>query len=102
MVACSMVDVFTGYVAGATGGSGVIVKTQDNGGTWVRKLSGYAQLRCIQALSEQEVWAVGYQGTILVTKDGGTTWVSKPVSGQTTNDIFYSVQFLNSSYGYAT
>jgi photosystem II stability/assembly factor-like uncharacterized protein len=83
-----------GYVAG---NSGTILKTTDNGQTWVSLSSGTSvHLLDVFFTSTSTGWVVGNSGTILTTTNGGTTWTSQNSS---TSEPLRSVSFSDASHG---
>ena len=80
------VDENVGFI---TGGRGTILKTEDRGKTWTRKMAMSsagvgrdgnprplrANLMGIQMISETTGFIAGTENTILKTTDGGETWV---------------------------
>jgi photosystem II stability/assembly factor-like uncharacterized protein len=60
----------------ACGRRGVILHTENGGGTWTRQQTetDYT-LASIFFVNTKEGWSVGDEGTILHTEDGGATWV---------------------------
>ena len=78
-----------------------ILKTTDCGETWNVIRDNIAPcLNSVYFYDGQNGYAVGNSETVLKTTNSGDTWqdVDIPENGQ--EDDFYSVQFLNSEYGY--
>ncbi|MCE2401089.1 hypothetical protein J4G08_09405 [Candidatus Poribacteria bacterium] len=91
-----------GYITGARG---TILKTEDNGKTWNRKIARSeaagqnnnprrggirANLMGIQIINETVGFIVGSENTILKTTDGGETWVGRSERarvGETRNNL---------------
>ncbi len=91
-----------GYI---TGGRGTILKTEDGGKTWTRKMARSdnpnpgrggrgggirANLMGIQMISETTGFIAGSENTILKTTDGGETWVGSSERarvGETRNNL---------------
>ena len=94
------VDENVGYI---TGGRGTILKTEDGGKTWGRKMATSdtpgrggrrggirANLMGIQMISETTGFIAGSENTILKTTDGGETWVGSSERarvGETRNNL---------------
>ena len=95
------VDENVGYL---TGGRGTILKTEDGGKTWARKMARSdapatgrrgrggirANLMGIQMISETTGFIAGSENTILKTTDGGETWVGSSERarvGETRNNL---------------
>jgi photosystem II stability/assembly factor-like uncharacterized protein len=76
----------TGYLAGS---GGIIMKSTNNGHSWVNQYTGTTQdITSISFSDTEKGWAVGWGGTVLRTTNGGTNWV--PQSAGTT-DILWDV-----------
>lgn len=59
----------------AVGERGVILLSDDNGGSWRQARTPVrASLTAVQFVDDQVGWAVGHLGVILHTRDGGLTW----------------------------
>ncbi len=70
----------TGTRAVVVGGDGLILTSDDNGSTWVRRFSGTtANLHAVQG-SLGQVIAVGDHGQIVLSTDG-LTWTSRGIPG---------------------
>lgn len=76
-------SIFNGVVAAgntfwAVGELGRIIKSNDDGQTWVLQNSGLGQvsLRKIFAVNDQVLYAVGSNGIIIKTTNGGDAWTS--------------------------
>ncbi len=95
------VDENVGFIIG---GRGTILKTEDGGKTWVRKMAMSsagvgrdgnprplrANLMGIQMISETTGFIAGTENTILKTTDGGETWVGSSERarvGETRNNL---------------
>ena len=94
------VDENVGFIIG---GGGTILKTEDGGKTWVRKIAMSdapgrggnprplrANLMGIQMISETTGFIAGTENTILKTTDGGETWVGSSERarvGETRNNL---------------
>ena len=103
-----------GYITGARG---TILKTEDGGKTWNRKIARseaagqnnnrrrggiHANLMGIQMISETTGFIVGSENTILKTTDGGETWVGSSGRvrvGETRNNL-ESVWFVSPTTGW--
>ncbi len=71
----------------AVGTNGIVIRTIDNGATWLRPYSGVTvHLRAVAMASSTVGWAVGDDGTILKTTDAGSSWVAQ-TSG-TVEDLY--------------
>lgn len=77
----SCVDENTCYVVGGApfiGGDGVVLKTTNGGGDWVRQtISTTDPLRGISCPLPSVCYAAGDNGAIIKTINGGTTWISQ-------------------------
>ena len=94
------VDENVGFI---TGGRGTILKTEDGGKTWARKMARSdtpgrggrrggirANLMGIQMINETTGFIAGSENTILKTTDGGETWVGSSERarvGETRNNL---------------
>jgi photosystem II stability/assembly factor-like uncharacterized protein len=59
----------------AVGERGIIVLSDDNGGTWRQaKVPSSVTLAAVQFPTPSKGWAVGHYGVILHSTDGGETW----------------------------
>lgn len=59
----------------AVGDFGLIVRSDDQGSTWVQSPSPTSvMLTAVTFVDERSGWAVGHDGVILATQDGGLTW----------------------------
>ncbi len=108
------VDEKSGFI---TGGRGTILKTDDGGKTWVRKIarseaSGEAanprargiraNLMGIQMLNAEIGFITGSENTILKTTDGGETWVGSSERarvGETRNNL-ENISFVSRTTGW--
>ena len=108
------VDETVGYI---TGGRGTILKTEDGGKTWARKMarnaaSGQGQnqrprpiranLMGIQMLNAEVGFIAGSENTILKTMDGGETWVGSSQRarvGETRNNL-ENIWFVSPTHGW--
>ena len=87
-----------GTTAWATGANGVILKTTNNGATWVQKPSGTSySISFVHFFNYNEGIVAGSGGTIKKTYDGGETWQS--IYGGTYNRLQEGC-FVNDSVGY--
>lgn len=72
---------------------GKMLRSTDNGATWVSKPLPYASVQGVGFMTENHGWAGGYRATanlifpILETTDGGDTWVDTGV-GSNLNRVF--------------
>ena len=101
-----------GYI---TGGRGTILKTEDGGKTWARKMARSdtpgrggrrggirANLMGIQMISETTGFIAGSENTILKTTDGGETWVGSSERarvGETRNNL-ENIWFVSPTTGW--
>ncbi len=71
-----LVDVATaGKRLVAVGEFGLIVRSDDQGASWVQSPSPTSvMLTAVSFADERNGWAVGHDGVILATRDGGTSW----------------------------
>ena len=106
------VDENVGYI---TGGRGTILKTEDGGKTWARKMARSdtpgrggrrggirANLMGIQMINETTGFIAGSENTILKTTDGGETWVGSSERarvGETRNNL-ENIWFVSSTTGW--
>ena len=106
------VDENVGYI---TGGRGTILKTEDGGKTWARKMAQSdtpgrggrrggirANLMGIQMISETNGFIAGSENTILKTTDGGETWVGSSERarvGETRNNL-ENIWFVSPTTGW--
>ena len=106
------VDENVGYI---TGGRGTILKTEDGGKTWARKMARSdtpgrggrpggirANLMGIQMISETTGFIAGSENTILKTTDGGETWVGSSERarvGETRNNL-ENIWFVSPTTGW--
>lgn len=80
------------------GASGLILRTEDGGLSWLREKSPISNnLNSVCCINSLLAYIAGDAGKILKTTDGGTTWASLP-SGKVSN--LRSVDFVNSDTGY--
>ena len=86
----------TGWIAGD---NGVVLKSTNGGGAWVRDLGVNASedLYCIRFVDVNHGWAVGSNGVVLRTANGGATWSRT----HPTAIPLYSVSFPDTSNGWA-
>jgi uncharacterized repeat protein (TIGR01451 family) len=80
----------------AVGGQGVILKTVDDGNTWILQNSGTSAGLTSTFFLDKEYGFVAGGGVVLKTTDGGTTWINTYSNGGALNSIF----FLDYSTGY--
>ena len=106
------VDENVGYI---TGGRGTILKTEDGGKTWTRKMARSdtpgrggrrggirANLMGIQMISETTGFIAGSENTILKTTDGGETWIGSSERarvGETRNNL-ENILFVSPTTGW--
>ena len=84
----------------AVGERGIILKSDDKGGSWVQVKSPVdVTLTGISFSSKNTGWIVGHESTILKTIDGGNSW--KISRYQPEEERFYmSVNFMTADKGY--
>ncbi len=81
------------------GGSGTIMKTDDQGNTWGDQTSGTSEyLYGVCFVNENIGWAVGSGRVILHTNDGGQNWETQSLQGE---GKLVKVQFIDSITGWA-
>ena len=106
------VDENVGYI---TGGGGTILKTEDGGRTWARKMARSdtpgrggrrggirANLMGIQMINETTGFIAGSENTILKTTDGGETWIGSSERarvGETRNNL-ENILFVSPTTGW--
>ena len=106
------VDENVGYI---TGGRGTILKTEDGGKTWARKMARSdtpgrggrpggirANLMGIQMINETTGFIAGSENTILKTTDGGETWIGSSERarvGETRNNL-ENILFVSPTTGW--
>ncbi len=106
------IDENVGFI---TGGRGTILKTEDGGKTWARKIARSdtpgrggrpggirANLMGIQMISETTGFIAGSENTILKTTDGGETWVGSSERarvGETRNNL-ENILFVSPTTGW--
>ncbi len=106
------IDANVGYI---TGGRATILKTEDGGKTWARKIAMSdtpgrdgrpgrlrANLMGIQMISETTGFIAGSENTILKTTDGGETWVGSSERarvGETRNNL-ENIWFVSPTTGW--
>lgn len=107
------VDANVGFI---TGGRGTILKTEDGGKTWARKMARSAatqgqnerprplraNLMGAQMLNAEVGFIAGSENTILKTTDGGETWVGSSQRarvGETRNNL-ENIWFVSPTHGW--
>ncbi|MDE0467241.1 MAG: YCF48-related protein [Candidatus Poribacteria bacterium] len=106
------IDENVGYI---TGGRGTILKTEDGGKTWARKMARSdtpgrggrpggirANLMGIQMINETTGFIAGSENTILKTTDGGETWIGSSERarvGETRNNL-ENILFVSPTTGW--
>lgn len=83
------------------GDSGVILRSSDNGASWLRQASGtVARLHHAQySVLPSKIYCVGDGGTILKTTDDGATW-GRQQSG-TTRNLNSVFSYISDEFGWA-
>jgi len=95
------IKVFKDGSALAIGYSGTVLKTSDNGNTWVKKDLGYSNdFNSMCFVNDSIGWLVGSSGLILKTMNSGETW-KKQEWNDTVNTNLLSVYFINADTGWA-
>lgn len=85
-----------GWVVGA---SGLVLKTDDGGSSWVMQKSGTEEeLVDVFFYDDTYGWIVGANGTVLRTTDGGATWRR---TAQPTDRHLTGVHFVSAAEGWA-
>lgn len=80
----------------AVGERGVIVTSNDGGGSWTRRASPtHMTLNKVRFRDATHGWAVGAQGTILATADGGDTWQLQRENSAQLDDPWLDVVFTD-------
>ncbi len=96
LTSLKMVNANTGY---ACGNAGTIIKTSNNGASWITLNTGTTSLLYSLDFVDANIgYASGKNGLILKTIDGGSSWETLN-SGVT--QWLYNIQFLNTNTGYA-
>jgi photosystem II stability/assembly factor-like uncharacterized protein len=76
----------------AVGDSGLILRTEDGGDTWIRQFTDQkTNLNDLYFLDTIRGWIVGDDGTILQTLDAGQHWERQDISTITSDDL-YSIE----------
>ncbi|MCU0442556.1 MAG: YCF48-related protein [Bacteroidia bacterium] len=89
-------------IAFAVGNNGVIVKSSNNGVSWITLSSGTTvDLNDVYFATSQVGWVVGDFGTVLKTTDGGATWSTKTFNSTGGSKDLHKVLFDGSQNGYA-
>ena len=84
----------------AVGASGHIIRSTDNGCTWIAvPTPTSATLTGVHFADGQHGWAVGHDAIILHSEDGGLTW-SKQYQGPDLQASFLDVCFLDAQTGF--
>ena len=80
---------------------GFILRSTDNGATWVQQNSSVnVMLTAVHMTSATVGWAVGHDATILNTVDGGVTWNVKLQDAKLETPLF-DIWFENAAHGIA-
>jgi photosystem II stability/assembly factor-like uncharacterized protein len=62
----------------AVGEHGLVLRSEDEGKTWVRtSVPATSTLTSVAFIDEAKGWACGQEGTLLSTGDGGRTWIRR-------------------------
>ncbi len=78
---------------------GIILKTTDNGITWIKKNSGITEpLHSIFFINENIGWVVGDFNSIIKTTDGGENWAPQQIPNYS---AFNSIFFTDENNGYS-
>ncbi len=93
-------DVDTGYIAGGSVGSGIILKSTDGGISWVEDYEGSYRLNAIHPLDEsgQAVWAAGHAGNILFYSSCGSAPILTALDGPETPCEGDTVSYLATTH----
>lgn len=98
LTSLKMVNANTGY---ACGNAGTIIKTTNNGSSWITLNTGTTKmLYSVDFVNANVGYASGKNGIILKTVDGGSSWDS--LNTGVTDHILDNIQFLNTNTGYAS
>jgi len=92
----AFIDGNTGFAVGA---GGVVLQTNNRGGSWTQVMSGTSNnLNRIFFATKDSGWIVGDGGTIFATGNSGSTWTVQTAG---TNKNLYDVMFVDRSTGFA-
>lgn len=93
---------WAGPRAVAVGAHGVILLSDDKGGTWRQagKVPVDATLTAVSFAGDREGWAVGHAGVVLHTRDGGEQWEVQRSAPDQDRPLF-SVHFFDRDHGVA-
>ncbi len=95
------IKVFSDGSAMAVGCNGTVLKTIDNGNTWITDSLGYNNnLNSIFFINDSTGWIVGDTGLILKTSNKGNTWGRQSLN-DTLDLNLLSVYFINADTGWA-
>ena len=89
----------TGTTFVTVGYNGRILRSEDNGKTWVDIVPRPVEYSLTQvSFVGENGWAVGHQGVIINTRDGGKTWT---VQKSGTDKSLFAVSFVDQNHGWA-
>ena len=84
----------------AVGERGVIIRSNDGGGTWVQAdVPTRATLTAVTFVDANTGFAVGHDAVILKTEDGGASWVLLNFEPDSQN-VMLNVRFRDARHGY--
>ncbi|MFA6481742.1 MAG: YCF48-related protein [Bacteroidales bacterium] len=79
----------TGWIVGSSSGS--VLKTMDNGLTWVNQPTGISKsYYVVETRDGVNCIIAGYSGTVCITSDGGATWTNRPTSSTKSIKALYT------------
>jgi len=86
----------------AVGDRGVVLLSDDQGGSWrqARSVPAQVMLTAVTFVDAQRGWAVGHRGVVLHTQDGGETWQLQRHEPEQDRPLF-AVHFFDASQGVA-
>jgi hypothetical protein len=88
-----LIDTNNGF---AVGSKGTILRTTDNGATWIQQTSGtLSNLYCIFFIDLNNGWIVGEYGLILRTTNGGVSFVEEEQTGELPIEFSLSQNYPN-------
>jgi hypothetical protein len=87
------IDSNTGWTVG---GAGTILKTTNNGVTWIIQKSGVqSELYSVFFLDSNIGWIAGFNGVIFKTTNGGVTFIEDEYHSSQPNSFYLSQNFPN-------
>lgn len=93
---------WAGDRAVAVGEHGVVLLSDDAGGTWrqAKQVPYDGLLTSVSFVDRARGWAVGHAGVVLATEDGGVTWALQR-SDTAADRPLYAVHFFDAQHGVA-